>query len=562
MLLTSHLTRHFHLACLLALLAAAAVPHSIAQTNTPAQPRMEQDAATGVASIRWRARPNVNRYRLQLALDNAFSDIVFDRAVIGNTYRVTELPAGRYFWRVAPATTETERYTTVGVIVIAPTDTASRPATPAASATPVAISPATPPARNANVLAPPANSGWNTAIGEAVSLSILNAAPSSNTIVLAANANGTTYALDARRGVALWATRYELSPRRAGASDRAAVGSFAPLAVAGASVANSASSTANRDGVIVAYSEGVRMIEAASGREVWRTPLAGQANGGAIAGVNGDGAAEVIVTTRNPERLYFINRRTGAIERQRQLDGTPVGAPIVVNNAGQAEVLLAFTNGLIAAFNNRDAGAARSIKLDTQITTPPHLPEGASGARLLVGTARGLVALSLPDLRPLWRIATEDDAPRGTLASADLDGDRAAEAVMVTRNGRVAVVDVGRGQIKWAVEGARGAAGAVFADADGNGTLDVFVAADGALATAYSGRDGKIVWSAEDALAASAANRQAAARSSRAPRSLVVVPLASTSGNANSALLVGADPSGVGVRAVRLSQVAGGAANR
>lgn len=61
-------------------------------------------AGSGVL-IRWRARPNVGRYRLQLALDNAFNDIVFDRAVIGNTYRVTDLPQGRYYWRVGDGET-------------------------------------------------------------------------------------------------------------------------------------------------------------------------------------------------------------------------------------------------------------------------------------------------------------------------------------------------------------------------------------------------------------------------------------------------------------------------
>src|SRR5215210_5655725 len=59
------------------------------------------------ALIQWKGRPGVNRYRLQLARDAKFTDIIFDRAVVGQEYLVTELQPGRYYWRVAPATPET-----------------------------------------------------------------------------------------------------------------------------------------------------------------------------------------------------------------------------------------------------------------------------------------------------------------------------------------------------------------------------------------------------------------------------------------------------------------------
>src|SRR2546425_2623196 len=55
-------------------------------------------------TLRWDPRPGVSRYRLQLALDVGFADIVFDRVVNGNERQVTELPPGKYFWRVAPLT--------------------------------------------------------------------------------------------------------------------------------------------------------------------------------------------------------------------------------------------------------------------------------------------------------------------------------------------------------------------------------------------------------------------------------------------------------------------------
>src|SRR5688572_20654159 len=38
--------------------------------------------------VRWQGRPGVNRYRLQLATDAKFEDVVFDQAVEGRQYVV------------------------------------------------------------------------------------------------------------------------------------------------------------------------------------------------------------------------------------------------------------------------------------------------------------------------------------------------------------------------------------------------------------------------------------------------------------------------------------------
>ena len=47
-----------------------------------------------VVTVRWGARPGVTRYRLQLAQDAAFNDIVFDRVVSGHEYSVSDLAPG------------------------------------------------------------------------------------------------------------------------------------------------------------------------------------------------------------------------------------------------------------------------------------------------------------------------------------------------------------------------------------------------------------------------------------------------------------------------------------
>ena len=62
--------------------------------------------------VRWTGRAGVTRYRLQVARDREFSDIVFDRAVVGLEAQV-ELPQGDiFFWRVAPAAQETGEFST------------------------------------------------------------------------------------------------------------------------------------------------------------------------------------------------------------------------------------------------------------------------------------------------------------------------------------------------------------------------------------------------------------------------------------------------------------------
>src|SRR2546423_7181443 len=68
--------------------------------------------------IRWSGQPGINRYRLQLARDERFTDIVLDRAVTGREYTVTELPSGSYFWRVAPAAGETGAYSSPAPVTL------------------------------------------------------------------------------------------------------------------------------------------------------------------------------------------------------------------------------------------------------------------------------------------------------------------------------------------------------------------------------------------------------------------------------------------------------------
>src|SRR5467141_1446723 len=76
-------------------------------------------ANTTEVHLRWGPRPGVSRYRLQLASDSAFADIVFDRVVAGNEYQIKDLPAGRYFWRIASLTDKRGEFSSTGSIEVA-----------------------------------------------------------------------------------------------------------------------------------------------------------------------------------------------------------------------------------------------------------------------------------------------------------------------------------------------------------------------------------------------------------------------------------------------------------
>src|SRR5262245_21871228 len=84
-----------------------------------------QDATSPVQSktivhLCWVRRARVSRYRLQLARDSGFSDIVFDRVVQGSESELSDLEAGRYVWRVAPLTTKLGSFSCGGPIEIKP----------------------------------------------------------------------------------------------------------------------------------------------------------------------------------------------------------------------------------------------------------------------------------------------------------------------------------------------------------------------------------------------------------------------------------------------------------
>jgi hypothetical protein len=54
------------------------------------------------ATLQWKKQTSVTRYRLQVASDEKFQDVLFDKPITGERYVVSALSPGYYYWRVAP----------------------------------------------------------------------------------------------------------------------------------------------------------------------------------------------------------------------------------------------------------------------------------------------------------------------------------------------------------------------------------------------------------------------------------------------------------------------------
>lgn len=69
----------------------------------PATAQQSRRTISFPTTIRWARQKGVARHRLQIAADENFHDIFFDGTVSGQQYTTSDLPAGYYYWRIAPA---------------------------------------------------------------------------------------------------------------------------------------------------------------------------------------------------------------------------------------------------------------------------------------------------------------------------------------------------------------------------------------------------------------------------------------------------------------------------
>lgn len=526
------------------LLLSVVPAFSVQQTTSPSQ-------LTPRALIQWKGRPGVKRYRLQLARDAKFTDIIFDRAVEGTEYLVRELPEGRYYWRVATATPETGRYSRPAPLIVAipttetPTPTpvlapTPRPTprqrprpTPLPTPGPTPIQRATPAPPTPKLLSP-GDTGWRTATGEVSQPKVAALRTTSSFDLVGVNSDGMVYALDGSNGVALWTARFKQDAKRGEPTGNGGAPTFTPLIIDGAS---------GLSNVVAAFNGGVHALDGATGRKLWRTSLQGRPTSGLAADLDGDGKQEIIIAEADSANLAILNAM-GKFVAEVKLDAAVIGAPVQITARDQRGIMLVLENGLVE-MRNINGERLRAVKLDTKPTTPLLVAQGTQGAIGLLGVEGNLIALDLndPNLKPIGRIATEDDAPRGLLSSIDLDNDGKLEVVMITRLGRTVVVNAADGKIRWYAGGATDAASAAFADVNGDGVLDVLVAAGPSFAVSFSGSDGSMIWKAED-------GGSGALQKNASMRSLVTA----IADGGKSAFLVGTDAARTGLRAVGLPQ--------
>ncbi|HEX8707739.1 MAG TPA: PQQ-binding-like beta-propeller repeat protein [Pyrinomonadaceae bacterium] len=533
----SQLVRLASLAALLLAFTPAITPSQNTQQAAQQTQNKKEPAQSSNTSLhlRWSPLPEVLRYRLQLARDEQFVDIVFDRAVYGSEYVVNGLAPGRYYWHVAPAVKETGKYSKPLLIVI-PED---------APATAQAASPTTTPRTTgaAAVTQPQgSNTGWRTTTGLIAQPLAAHLRTTSSFDLVGVNADGMVYALEGGSGVPLWIARFRPNAQRGEATGNGGAAPFTPLLVEGRN---------GLQNVVVAFEGGLRALDGATGRELWRAALAGRVASGAFINAGGDNPKALVIATSESPSLTVLDAESGKTLSQTKLDAAVVGAPVAFAPTEPGGVIVALEGGVLET-HSRSGERLRTVKMDTTITTQPLVVTGPRGMLVLIGTENGLISLDSTNLHPLGRIATEDDAPRGVLTAADLDGDGAPEVIMLTRRARVVAINTTDGKIRWFKDGATDATSAAFADLDGDGALDVLVPAGTAFAIGFSGRDGAQLWREEEGATTDSPGSAAVSRA----RALLTAQL----GNGPGTYVIGSDPLRIGMRAIELPKARAGAA--
>ena len=447
-----------------------------------------QEAASqfGTAKIAWSKQPGVTTYRLQIANDERFQDVLFDRLLDGNEYIVNDLPPAHYYWRVAiqsgPNGVHFLKATPFDVKV---GSVASIPKVkPAAQLTSIADS------RTRTKLAV---AGWSFATGEVVRLLSAQLRAGSSPDFVGVNAEGTVYALDGARGIPLWKARFNL-----GSSGdervRAHYNQFGPLLL---------TQPGKPSRLLVAFDKGVRALDGSTGREIWNTKIAGVASSGSVIG------NDIYLVGEKANKLLILDSATGQLKSQMRLKDYAIGPPLLIHGQSQRQLLVPLRAALVE-LRGLDGKYIRSFRVGTEITTLPVIVPTSRGSILLIGLKNGIISFDASTVEPLSRIPLGgNDYPIGTLGLVDLDGDKFPEVVINTNGGRVVVIDPTAGKIKWSADiGALSTP--AFADLDGDARLDVIVPSKSSLAVGLSGLSGDVIWrSDEDAVSTNTAGMNA-----------------------------------------------------
>jgi outer membrane protein assembly factor BamB len=418
--------------------------------------------------LAWASQPGVTKYRLQIAADEKFRDIHLDRLVTGNQFKPTDLPPGRYYWRVAPSEAVTGSFI--------------RPMPFQVKRVEDPFVPVSQPGRSGFSGARRVKDAraWLTATGELSRLISVPQINTDSTIVVGVNSSNAVFAVDASTGVTRWINR---NPDPSATPYKEM---FTPLTL----------STGSRHLVVVADANRVRALDSETGREVWSSILAGTATTGVIANLPEAGPKIYLVDQAN-NTLFIVDGISGRLKKheklQRRIDGRPVSMPDV-------GVLLPSANSI--EIRSHDGSFIRSVALKYEMTTSLLPLKTSRGSFLLFGTRNGLSVFDSTVTREVARFPLEGDYPVGPLIVSDIHQSNAEIVISVTNSGRVMAVDVRLPGLKW-LSKIETISRAMFcvADVDADGKADVLLPGREQTLVALSGLDGSVIWESKEKMA-------------------------------------------------------------
>jgi outer membrane protein assembly factor BamB len=500
------------LAC--ALLIIVALPQASTAQDNP------QSGNTKV-HLHWGARPGVSRYRLQLAADSDFHDIVFDRIVKGTEININDLPSGKYFWRIAPLTKTLGEFSSAAPIDTTQAET-TEPALPSSSP-PVGTVPSTPPSTSKAIAT---SGGWHAVVGDVARPVIAHLRSRDTFDVVATNANGVTLALDSATGIGFWSTRRTFS------KDVPVLPTTPPLIVP---------SPSGLDDVVVFDGMVAIRLEGKSGRELWRMPLSTPPSSAVVVR---DGANSILIVADSSLRyLSVLDVSSGKVISRIPLAARMAG-PVAGSLDKNGQFFIAYENGDIE-LRDKTGTVVRSGSAASPATSGPLVVKARRDNvakrqdMILVDTKEGLTGITAGDLKALGRVTGKEELSRGNLMAVDLDGDGESEVLVSTQDGFLLAIRSDNGKMVWSTTVSEPPQAMAFADLDGDNVLDVIMTTSRSFAIALSGKDGSPLW--KDAEAADAVANHANAFPIRG---IAVAPL-------NSGIVVIAtDAAHTGLRAI------------
>jgi outer membrane protein assembly factor BamB len=495
------------LAC--AFLIIVALPPTIIAQDNP------QPGNTKV-HLHWGARAGVSRYRLQLAADHDFHDIVFDRVVKGTEIEINDLPSGKYFWRIAPLTQTLGEFSSAAAIdtSVGETTVPNLPSSP----------PATVPTSRPKAIA--TSGGWHAVVGD-VARPVIGHLRSRDTFdVVATNANGVTLALDSSTGIGFWSTRRTFS------KSVPVLPSTPPLLIPTA---------AGLDDVLVFDGVVAIRLEGKSGRELWRMPLSTPPSSAVVVR---DGGNSILVVADSSLRYLSVLDVSGGKVISRIPLAARIAGPVAGSLDQSGQFFIVYETGDIE-LRDKAGTVVRSGSAASPATTGPLVVKARRDNvakrqdMILVDTKQGLTGITAGDLKPLGRVTSKEEMSRGSLMAVDLDGDGEAEVLVATQDGYLLAIRSDNGKMVWNTTVTEPPQAMAFADLDGDNVLDVIITTANSFALALSGKDGSPIWKdAEDA-------DKVANRANVFPaRGIAVAPLNS------GVVVIAPDASHTGLRAI------------